>query len=442
MNNTFPTYPIKTVSLKRFKVLTRLKRGVWLYFFLLVFEGALRKWIFPGLSSPLLVVRDPVALGLLLYASLHGYMPKVLNLQLMILVTLISFALSLVVGHGNLSVAIFGARITLIHFPLIFLIGNIFTIVDVVKLGRMLLWISIPMTLLMALQFYSPQSAWVNRGLAGDVAGAGFSGANGFFRPPGTFSFIAGLSAFYILCSVFIFYFAINYRYIKKLFLIAAGICLVIAIPLSISRTLFFSTLITLTFGIFTLTNRPKLLYQILGVIILIVFIFFVLSQSQFMKTGIEAFVERLTSASEVEGGLKGTLGDRFLGSMFGVVLNYDTFDLWGKGLGMGTNVGAKLLTGHNELFLISESEWGRLVGEMGLFLGLFTIFLRVQLVFKYFKISFSEIKKENILPWMLMSFAGINLLQGQWGQPTILGFSVLSAGLVLASLNKKTKVY
>jgi hypothetical protein len=31
---------------------------IWLYFWLLIWEGSLRKWIFPSLSAPLLVVRD------------------------------------------------------------------------------------------------------------------------------------------------------------------------------------------------------------------------------------------------------------------------------------------------------------------------------------------------------------------------------------------------
>ena len=39
-----------------------LKIGIWIYFYLLIFEGALRKWFLPSLATPLLVVRDPVAL--------------------------------------------------------------------------------------------------------------------------------------------------------------------------------------------------------------------------------------------------------------------------------------------------------------------------------------------------------------------------------------------
>ena len=36
-----------------------LRRMIWLYFFLLIAEGALRKWALPSLGAPLLVIRDP-----------------------------------------------------------------------------------------------------------------------------------------------------------------------------------------------------------------------------------------------------------------------------------------------------------------------------------------------------------------------------------------------
>ena len=39
-----------------------LKKLFWAYFLLLIFEGALRKWVFPPLSGPLLLIRDPIGL--------------------------------------------------------------------------------------------------------------------------------------------------------------------------------------------------------------------------------------------------------------------------------------------------------------------------------------------------------------------------------------------
>ena len=54
--------------------LSVLKAGIWLYLLLLLFEGALRKWVLPGLADPLLVIRDPIALGLLAFAIYHKVM--------------------------------------------------------------------------------------------------------------------------------------------------------------------------------------------------------------------------------------------------------------------------------------------------------------------------------------------------------------------------------
>ena len=136
-----------------------LKYGVWAYFLLLIFEGALRKWVLPGLSVPLLVIRDPIALWLLLLAWRRGLLPANLYLTGMVLVGAVGLVLAALVGHGSVPVALFGARLLIVHFPLMFAIGRIFNREDVVRLGKATLWLTIPMTVLIALQFFSPQSA-------------------------------------------------------------------------------------------------------------------------------------------------------------------------------------------------------------------------------------------------------------------------------------------
>ncbi len=152
-----------------------IKIAIWTYFFLLLFEGALRKCILPFLSTPLLVIRDPVAI----YIIFITLRQKLIRLN-MILIGVVAIGIAgiftaLSLGHGNLAVALFGARIFLVHFPLIFIIGRVFNKEDVIKMGKVLLWISVPMAILITLQFYSPQSAWVNRGVGGDLEGAGFT---------------------------------------------------------------------------------------------------------------------------------------------------------------------------------------------------------------------------------------------------------------------------
>jgi hypothetical protein len=294
------------------------------------------------------------------------------------------------------------------------------------------------MTILVGIQFYSPQTAWVNRGIGGDIEGSGFSGAVGFYRVPGTFSFTNGLAFFYGLAAAYIFYFWLDIKasQVSKLLLLGATVALLAAIPLSISRTVFFEIALTLTFMMVISGRNPKVLFRIFSASIAGFFLFLMLNNFSFFQTASYAFMERFTSANETEGGLEGVFVDRFLGGMYGAITN-DRFQFWGAGLGMGTNAGAKMLTGDSSKFLISEGEWGRLIGEMGLILGMIVILIRGGVVMQLFRKAWDSIGRDNTLPWMLLSFGIIVILQAPWAQPTTLGFSVLIGGLINASFLK-----
>lgn len=412
-----------------------IRKGIWLYFFLLIFEGALRKWVLPSLSVPLLIVRDPVAIWLLYEGLKLGVFKPNGYVVSMWIVSITAFIMALLVGHGSLPVAVYGLRITLLHFPLIFLIGKVFNREEAIYLGRWLLWISIGMTALLAVQFYSPQSAWVNRGVGGDLEGSGFSGAAGYFRVPGTFSFTTGLSSFYGLLAGYVFYFWLNrvQREVPRWLLVVSTVCLLMAIPLSISRGLLFQVIVSFLFLLVTGGFRPKFFSRMLTSVAIGGCLILVLANFDFFQTAISAFTERFTAASKAEGGLEGTLIDRFLGGMVKSITDSDV-PFWGLGMGMGTNAGAQLLVG-KKVFLIAEHEWGRLVGEMGIMFGVAAIAIRMFLVASLFYRSWRAKEKNNLLPWLLLSFAALIILQGQWAQPTALGFAVLSGGLVLASL-------
>ena len=47
---------------------------VWAYLLLLIFEGALRKWFLPGLATPLLIIRDPLAAYLTYIGISRGWL--------------------------------------------------------------------------------------------------------------------------------------------------------------------------------------------------------------------------------------------------------------------------------------------------------------------------------------------------------------------------------
>ena len=105
-----------------------IKKLIWAYFFLLLFEGALRKWFLPGLSQGLLIIRDPIAIWIYYLCYAKGIFPlnnKYLQkcFQWVMLAVVLSF---LVNGTHPFTIA-YGARTNLLHFPLIFIMGRILT---------------------------------------------------------------------------------------------------------------------------------------------------------------------------------------------------------------------------------------------------------------------------------------------------------------------------
>nr|GFB79258.1 hypothetical protein [Tanacetum cinerariifolium] len=180
---------------------------------------------------------------------------------------------------------------------------------------------------------------------------------------------------------------------------------------------------VTAIFTIIAASRNPKYLSKLIPAIFGFAAALVILANTETFQTASEAFTSRFEAASDTEGGLKGTLGDRFLGGMVSAISSSGEQPFFGHGLGMGTNVGSMLLSNGNN-FLIAEEEWGRLVGELGLLFGITVILLRLGLVIKVLIASFQQVATGNLLPWLLLSFGFLSILQGQWAQPTALGFS------------------
>src|SRR5262245_44489524 len=134
---TSPT-PVAAAGSREADAVAWLKRLVWIYFWLLLFEGALRKWALPGLANPLLIVRDPVVILIYLVALGCGRFPRNLLVISTICLGIISAVASLVVqaqgGQGNIFITLYGLRTNFLHLPLIFLLPEIFTSADLKKL--------------------------------------------------------------------------------------------------------------------------------------------------------------------------------------------------------------------------------------------------------------------------------------------------------------------
>src|SRR5687767_7627182 len=122
------------------RAITYAKRLIRLYFFLLIFEGTLRKWVLPRYSDVLLVVRDPVVLAIYFMALKARVFPRNNYLIALGIIAVLSWLVSLIVLEPYLSlkplilVTGFGFRSNFLHLPLIFVIGKVFDQDDVLKL--------------------------------------------------------------------------------------------------------------------------------------------------------------------------------------------------------------------------------------------------------------------------------------------------------------------
>ncbi len=413
---------------------TFLKSLIWLYAVLLIFEGALRKWVLPGYSDALLVVRDPVVILIYLVAMARGRFP--LNGWVITTAGLAvaSVVAALLAGQDNLLITAYGLRSNFLHLPLIWVMAATFDRRDTERLGQALLLLAIPMTLLMVLQFKAPIDSPLNRGVGLDDTGGQLYGALGHIRPPGFFSFITGPNLFYPLVTAVLFHQFKAERRLRWWLLVACGLAVLLALPVSISRTAMVAALVVASaYGLslfFTgLFNAALLRLLAVGALVVIAIGFLPV-----FDDAREAFLSRWDTATQAdEVGVDAVTGRVFGGGDYlADVLNRAT--LFGKGVGMGSNVAARLTTGRMG-FLLAENEWAKCLLELGLPLGLAFLGLRFSLALGLLRRAFSRLRTQrDPLPWLLWSASTLPLISGQWAQPTSLGFATLGAGLCLAA--------
>lgn len=416
------------------KALHKLKWLIWLYFGLLIFEGALRKWLLPGLATPLLIIRDPVVIAIYFLAVKKRIFPRnkfVYSFAILAFIfTAISILIGFASGESNFIVTAYGLRTNFLHLPLIFLIPRVFTAEDVKKIGKWVLLLSFPMALLMVLQFIAPSDAFINRTAGGE--GEQIAAALGKIRPPGTFSFATGAAQYFSLVTGFLLYGFTQAKVYSYRLLLPAGFGLVLALVVSGSRSAFLSVALVFIAWLIALLVRPRLISRLYKFLVVAAIIGLSLSFVPVVNEGIEVFVTRWTSASTIEASSGGITG-RILQSFLMPFNDVDRVPVFGYGLGVGTNAGAALLTGKAQ-FLLAEGEWGRVILESGPILGLGYLFLRVALFSWMGWICLKSALTGRILPLLLLGACGYLIVIGQFGQPTTLGFAVLGGGLCLAA--------
>src|SRR5579863_2924394 len=406
-----------------------------MYFWLLIIEGALRKWVLPQLSTPLLLVRDPVLLFIYWMAFRWGRIKSdklsalcILSLPI-ILLALIQIAL----GTNTVLIALYGLRSYLLHLPLVLIIAEVFTLEDVRQIGRWVLILSVPIALLMLAQYRASDTSWLNAGAGTD--GGQIRSAGGHVRASGPFSFSTGITCYFPICQAFLFYALSHPKTWPKWILMPSALAVIIAVPLSASRTLLFMTVIVAAFAVFSGFRTLQGFGRLVQVFLVIIIATIAAYQVPLVQDAVQTFEDRWQAAADNEGDLGDTLSTRVLDVIAGA------FDLarsesWvGEGIGMGSNVAAYLQTG-SLTFLLAEMEWQRVILEFGPILGLGFMVFRILISVDMFLSGLHALKRYSSLSWLLAAATVPTLLFQAMEQPTNLGFMVFGAGLCFAAAN------
>jgi hypothetical protein len=410
--------------------LATVKRLIWLYFWLLIFEGALRKWILPGWSNPLLLIRDPVVILIYIFAAIAQVFPRNAFIYWIAGLGFVSLLFSEIGGRGNLLVSLFGFRTSFLHLPLIFLIPNVFTKEDMDRMARWLLITSIPMCLLVLAQFRASPDAWLNNGAGGGTNGQ-LESAYGRIRPPGTFSFTAGLVCYLSMVAAFAMHCQMHKKAANLKLAAVALPAVAIMVGVSGSRSVLGSVILILLAIAFVCLKKPAFFGRGIKTVVVLGAGYFLLSSWSEFQQGLEVHQSRI----EGGGGLHDGIVIRTLSELTEPFRAMIEAPFFGVGLGMGTNAASGFLYGQVS-FNLGEGDWGRVVRESGPILGFAYIGLRIGIIIHLARRALESLKRDHPLPMLLLASTFPEMLNGQFGVPSLLGLAVFSAALCLASNN------
>lgn len=417
------------------------RRLIWLFFWLWIFEGTLRKWILPDYNAILLVVRDPVLVLLYLQAFMQGKFPGNGFVVSTAVLGVLSFGFSILAGDisgiasgvftQSIQVTLYGLRTNFFFLPMLWVIPVYFDREDVLRVGWWILLLSPAMAALVFLQFQSPSDSWINTAAGGE--GRQIETSLGKIRPPGTFSYTNGLVSYVIFIVAFLCHELLERRSFPRWLTVIATCSAGVMLALSGSRSAIGAAITVLAGVALICLRRPEFGKRTWNLLAIIVIGIFALNYFSVTRVGIDVLEDRFGDEENIKRGFV----YRFLYEQFAPFIHVTEAPLFGYGLGVGTNAGSALLVGRRT-FLLSEGDIGRAIFESGPILGVLFIVLRLGIVLHIFRAALAATDRGDTLPMLLFTAGALTLATGQIGQPTALGFAVLACGFSLAAMRKE----
>jgi len=411
-----------------------IKKLIWAYFLLLLFEGALRKWFLPGLSQGLLIIRDPIVIWIYYLCYAQGVFPLDNKyLQRCFQWVGLAVVLSFLINRAHPLTIAYGARTNLLHFPLIFIMARVLTFKDVLNFGKAFLLLALPMTWVVAQQFQADRFDTINTAAGGTGHQMMTSGDK--VRASGTFSFVSGIVFYYCFTVAYIIYgFLVKGTFPKWMLYLGTSASL-LAMVTAGSRAVIAECLQVLACIGFLAYFKPSEFGKITGSIFGFSTLGLILySQVDLFQEGLDFLTLRFEEAANVEGNPIEAYFTRYLD----IIVAPYYYNMWtgffGNGLGSATRAGSALGGGIGG----AEISWSRQVLENGLLVGGLFILWRLW-VFKDLMIAcINGVKRGSYLAIFLFGAAAPIILFSPYGQPTNLGFAAFGGGLCLAALNQR----
>ena len=411
-----------------------IKKLIWAYFLLLLFEGALRKWFLPGLSQGLLIIRDPIVIWIYYLCYAQGVFPLDNKyLQRCFQWVGLAVVLSLLINRAHPLTIAYGARTNLLHFPLIFIMARVLTFKDVINFGKAFLLLALPMTWVVAQQFQADRFDTINTAAGGTGHQMMTSGDK--VRASGTFSFVSGIVFYYCFTVSYIIYgFLVKGTFPKWMLYLGTSATL-LAMVTAGSRAVIAECLQVLACIGFLAYFKPSEFGKIAGSIFGFSTLGLILyTQVDLFQEGLDFLTLRFEEAANVEGNPIEAYFTRYVD----IIVAPYYYNMWtgffGNGLGTATRAGSALGGGMGG----AEISWSRQVLENGLLVGGLYILWRLWIFKDLMMACINGVKRGSYLAIFLFGAAAPIILFSPYGQPTNLGFAAFGGGLCLAALNQR----
>ncbi len=403
--------------------------------FIVVMEGAVRKWISPEFTTPVVLLRDALALWGVAIAIKGGSLRlnKSAGASLGLWSSLVVgwALLQAVVNEIPLSIVAIGLRFWLLYLWFAVAVAVSISEHDFRQIMRAVLLLMVFMAPLVVVQYLQPPAAFINKQVSDDENDLIFTVIFGVVRTTGTFSFTLGFTTFLALVIPFALTLLTaraetsKQKYWK---VIAVGAMLV-GTMVSGSRTAFVTFFVVMAFYLLYLLFLTRVRLRLRTYVSIIAGTLLVAVLSLTFSSALDAIEERTEGAAESE-----NVPLRVIEMFTGNDYLRENFEAIGNGIGYGVNFAGVLLTGERA-FLNGETEIERTLLSGGL-LGLLFQILKILICFWGIYGSLRIARDGTVLPLLLWVSGSIGLLT--WsvtGQLTANAMGFMLAGLALAAM-------